>query len=103
MAKAYEISVWKIHPGKRADAMKNFHEVAEIFESEGVSKIKFLEGHAGKDVGHVVMIQTFKGLADNGAVNEKITTSKKMGDWMKKHSDDNFATLVSHDLYVEAE
>ena len=49
------------------------------------------------------MIQTFKGLADNGIVNEAVTKSSAMGEWMKKHANDDFATLVSHDLYVESE
>lgn len=103
MAKAYEISVWKLRPGKRGDALKNMQEVAAIFKSEGVSDIQILEGHAGKDVGNMVMIQTFKGLADNGIVNEAVTKSSAMGEWMKKHANDDFATLVSHDLYVESE
>ncbi len=103
MARAFEISVWKPHAGKRAEAMKNLREVAEIFKSEGVSEILVLDGHAGKDVGNVLMIQIFNGLADNGVVNEKITQSAKMGEWMKAHGKDDFAALVSHDLYVESE
>ena len=103
MARAFEISVWKPHVGKRAEAMKNLREVVEIFKSEGVSEILVLDGHAGKDVGNVVMIQTYKGLADNGIVNEKITQSAKMAEWMKAHGKDDFAALVSHDLYVESE
>jgi hypothetical protein len=103
MARAFEISVWKPHVGKRAEAMKNLREVVEIFKSEGVGEILVLDGHAGKDVGNVVMIQIFKGLADNGVVNEKITQSAKMAEWMKAHGKDDFAALVSHDLYVESE
>jgi hypothetical protein len=103
MARAFEISVWKPHVGKRAEAMKNLREVVEIFQSEGVGEILVLDGHAGKDVGNVVMIQTYKGLADNGIVNEKITQSAKMAEWMKAHGKDDFAALVSHDLYVESE
>ena len=103
MARAFEISVWKPHVGKRAEAMKNLREVVEIFKSEGVSEILVLDGHAGKDVGNVVMIQIFKGLADNGVVNEKVTQSPKMAEWMKAHGKDDFAALVSHDLYVESE
>jgi hypothetical protein len=49
------------------------------------------------------MIQIFKGLADNGVVNEKVTQSAKMAEWMKAHGKDDFAALVSHDLYVESE
>ena len=103
MARAFEISVWKPHVGKRAEAMKNLREVVEIFKSEGVSEILVLDGHAGKDVGNVVMIQIFKGLADNGVVNEKVTQSAKMAEWMKAHGKDDFAALVSHDLYGKSE
>jgi hypothetical protein len=102
MGKAYEISVWKPHVGKRADAMKNLREVIEIFKAEGVSEVKLIEGVAGKDVGNIVVIQTFKGLADNGAVNEKLGNSSVMAEWMKKHGNDDFATLISHDLYTDA-
>ena len=102
MAKAYEITVWKPHVGKRDAFMKNWNEIAVLFKKAGVSDIKILEGVAGKDVGNVVIIQTFKGLADNGAVNEKIGNSAKMSEWMKAHGKDDYAKLVSHDLYVEA-
>jgi hypothetical protein len=102
MAKAYEISVWKPHPGKRADFMKNWAEVAAIFKDAGVSDIKVLEGVAGKDVGNIVVIQTFKSLTDNGKVNDAIGENAKMKAWMKKHAKDDFAALVSHDLYSEA-
>jgi len=102
MAKAYEISVWKPHVGKRADFMKNWDEIAKIFKEVGVSDIKILEGVAGKDVGHIVIIQTFKNLADNGKVNDAIGDNAKVKAWMKKHAKDDIATLISHDLYSEA-
>jgi hypothetical protein len=38
------------------------------------SQVELLTGGAGNDVGHVVVIQHFKGLADNGALNERIWT-----------------------------
>lgn len=102
MGKAFEISVWKPHPGKRADFMKNRAEVAAIFKDACVSDIKVLEGVAGKDVGNIVLIQTFKNLTDNRKVNDAIGDNAKMKAWMKRHAKDNFAALVSHDLYAEA-
>ncbi|CAN2188289.1 hypothetical protein MCEMZLE2_00454 [Candidatus Nanopelagicaceae bacterium] len=102
MAKAYEISVWKPHVGKRADFMKNWDEIAKIFKEIGVSDIKILEGVAGKDVGHIVIIQTFKNLTDNGKVNDAIGENAKVKAWMKKHAKDDFATMISHDLYADA-
>jgi len=102
MAKAYEISVWKPHVGKRADFMKNWDEIAKIFKEVGVGEIKVLEGVAGKDVGHIVIIQTFKNLADNGKVNDAIGENAKVKAWMKKHAKDDFATMISHDLYADA-
>ena len=101
MAKAYEITIWKTRPGKRADFMKSWGEVAAIFKKAGVSEIQLLEGVAGKDVGNVVVIQTFKNLADNGAVNDAIGENEEMKAWMVAHKDDDFAELVSHDLYSE--
>ena len=57
MARAFEITVWKPHVGKRAAFMKSWAEVAAIFKENGVSDITVLNGHAGKDVGHIVIIQ----------------------------------------------
>lgn len=100
VGKAYEISIWKPRPGHWDDAMKNLKEVAAIFKDAGVSDIQIMMGHAGKDVGNIVVLQTFKGLADNGAVNEKLGDFAPMNDWMKAHGKDDFAVLVSHDLYT---
>jgi hypothetical protein len=47
------------------------------------------------------MIQTYKGLADNGIVNEAINESPVMSAWMEANKDNDTAALVSHDLYVE--
>jgi hypothetical protein len=102
MAKAYEISVWKPHRGKRADFMKNWNEISAIFKEIGVSDIKILEGVAGKDVQNIVIIQTFKSLTDNGKLNDAIGESPKVKAWMKKHAKDDIATLISHDLYADA-
>jgi len=101
MGKAYEITVWKPHVGKRAEFLKGMNEVAAIFKEVGVSDIKIIEGVAGKDVGNVVVIQTFKNLTDNGKVNDAIGDNAKMKAWMKKHGKDDVATLVSHDLYAD--
>jgi hypothetical protein len=102
MGKAYEITVWKPHAGLWAEAMKNIKEVAGIFKEAGVSEVLVLEGSIGKDVGNIVVIQTYKGLADNGSVNEKLGEHVPFQNWMKEHGKDNYGSLVSHDLYVEA-
>jgi len=101
MARAYEISVWKPHTGKRSAFIKSMNEVIAIFKATGVSEIVMMSGHAGKDVGNIVMIQTYKGLADNGIVNEAINESPVMSAWMEANKDNDTAALVSHDLYVE--
>jgi len=101
MAKAYEISVWKPHVGKRAAFIKSMKEVIAIFKDTGVSEIIMMSGHAGKDVGNIVMIQTYKSLSDNGIVNEAINESPVMSAWMEQNKDNDTAALVSHDLYVE--
>jgi len=101
MGKAFEISIWKPRVGKRAEFLKGMNEVAEIFKGCGVSEIQIIEGVAGKDVGNIVIIQTFKSLTDNGAVNDAVGESKAMADWMTKNSGNDSAELVSHDLYGE--
>jgi predicted acetyltransferase len=103
MAKAYEISIWKPRPGKRAEFMKSWGEIAKIFKDCGVSEIVVMDGHAGKDVGNIVIIQTFKSLTDNGAVNDAIGESAAMKAWREKYKDIDSAAMVSHDLYSEAE
>lgn len=102
MGKAFEITIWKPNAGKWAEALKNMNEVAAIFKEAGVSDVQVLEGSIGKDVGNIVVIQTYKGLADNGSLNEKLSEFPAFKDWMKAHKDDNYAQFVSHDLYVEA-
>ena len=101
MGKAYEISVWKPHTGKSAEFIKQMKEVIAIFKDSGVSEIVMMSGHAGKDVGNIVMIQTYKGLADNGIVNEAINESPTMASWMEQNKNNDTAALVSHDLYIE--
>jgi hypothetical protein len=102
MSKVYEITIWKPKTGKWADAKKNMQEVAAIFKNAGVSDVQILEGSIGKDVGNLIMIQTYKGLADNGALNEKLGEDSAFQNWMKEHGKDDYATLVSHDLYIES-
>lgn len=103
MAKAYEISIWKPHAGKRAEFMKAWSDIAKIFKDCGVSDIVVMDGHAGKDVGNIVIIQTFKSLTDNGVVNDAIGDSSAMKAWREKYKDLSSAAMVSHDLYAEAE
>ena len=45
------------------------------------------------------MIQTFKGLADNGAVNEALNDNAAMKAHQKKYADTNIANFISHDIY----
>jgi len=45
------------------------------------------------------VIQHFKGLADNGALNESIGESEPMKAWREAHPGDFPAKLISHDLY----
>ena len=101
MAKAYEISVWKPHAGKRAECIKRMKEWKEVSLKAGVSSYQILNGTAGKDVGHIVIIQGFKGLADNGAVNESFFSQPGVAELWKKWEHDMIVDLVSHDLYDE--
>jgi hypothetical protein len=101
MARAYEISVWKPQTGRRAEFLKSMGEIADIFKANGVSEILTLSGHAGKDVGNIVVIQTFKSLTDNGIVNDAIGESPAMKAWMEKNKAMDSATMISHDLYTE--
>jgi hypothetical protein len=73
MARAYEISIWKPHVGKRAAFLKSWAEIAEIFKS----------------------------LTDNGIVNDAIGESDAMSAWIEKNKDIDSATMISHDLYTE--
>ncbi len=101
MAKAYEISVWKPHAGKRSECIKRMNEWKEVSLNAGVSTYQILNGTAGKDVGNIVVIQGFKGLADNGAVNESFFSKPGVAELWKKWEHDVIADLVSHDLYDE--
>ena len=101
MARAYEISVWKPHAGKRSECLKRMNEWKEVSLKAGVSTYEILGGAAGKDVGNIVVIQGFKGLADNGAINENFFSHSEVAELWKKWQHDVIADLVSHDLYEE--
>ena len=72
MSKAYEISIWEPNAGKFEEFMETIKSLTKAFVEAGVSRVELLTGVAGKDMFRVVVIQHFKGLADNGAVNESI-------------------------------
>jgi len=99
LGKAIEISVWKPHPGKWTESIKRIKEFRSICLKAGVKSFEILAGAAGKDVGNIVIIQTFKGLADNGAINESLGSNPDMQAFNKKYASDVIAELVSHDLY----
>jgi len=101
MARAVEITIWKPHASKRTECLKRMNEFKDICLKAGVSSFEILGGSAGKDVGHVVAIQHFKGLADNGAINEALASNEEIAEWWKKYQHDVIADLVSHDLYEE--
>jgi len=105
MAKAYEISIWDPHPEKFDEFLELIQSLRLAFLESGVTQVDVLSGAAGKDVGKIVVIQTFKGLADNGALNESIGKSSVMVKWREAHPGDFPATLISHDLYegIDAE
>jgi hypothetical protein len=99
MGKAYEISIWEPNPGKSDEFIETIKSLTQAFVESGVSSVDLLTGVAGKDVFRVVVIQHFKGLADNGAVNESIGGSAAMKAWREAHPGNFPATLISHDLY----
>ncbi len=101
MGKAYEISVWEPLPGKFEEFQETIKSLTSAFVESGVSHVDLLSGVAGKDVGRVVVIQHFKGLADNGALNEGIMEAAPMKAWREAHPGDFPAKLISHDLYSE--
>jgi hypothetical protein len=103
MAKAYEISIWEPNPGKFDEFLEIIKSLTKAFVESGVSKIDLLTGVAGKDMFRIVVIQQFKGLADNGAINESIGDSAPMKAWREAHPGDFPAKLISHDLYSEIE
>jgi hypothetical protein len=99
MTKAYEISIWEPHPGKGEEFTELIKSLTKAFVEAGVSQVDLLTGVAGKDIFRVVVIQHFKGLADNGAINESIGDSAPMKAWREAHPGDFPANLISHDLY----
>src|ERR1039458_263768 len=103
MSKAYEISIWEPNPGKFDEFLEIIKSLTKAFVESGVSKIDLLTGVAGKDMFRIVVIQQFKGLADNGAINESIGDSAPMKAWREAHPGDFPAKLISHGLYSEIE
>jgi hypothetical protein len=101
MPRAFEISVWKPHAGKRAECLERMKEWKEVSLKVGVTSYEILSGSIGKDAGNIVIIQGFKGLADNGAVNEGFFGHAEVAELWKKWQHDVIADLVSHDLYEE--
>src|ERR1039457_5974854 len=103
MAKANEISIWAPTHGKSDEFMETIKSLKKAFVESGVSKVKLIPGVAGTYFFAVVVIQHFKGLADNGAVNESIGDSSAMKAWREAHPDDFPGKIISHDLYQEIE
>ncbi|MGD0853033.1 MAG: hypothetical protein ABSA07_06720 [Acidimicrobiales bacterium] len=99
MSKAYEISIWEPDPGKFDEFMETIKSLTKAFVEAGVTHVDLLTGVAGKDMFRVVVIQHFKGLADNGALNESIGDSEVMKAWREAHPGNFPAKLISHDLY----
>jgi hypothetical protein len=99
MSKAYEISIWEPHAGKFEEFVETIKSLTKAFVESGVSQVELLTGVAGKDMFRVVVIQHFKGLADNGAVNESIGDSPAMKAWREAHPGNFPGDLISHDLY----
>jgi hypothetical protein len=60
------------------------NEWKEVSLKAGVSTYQILSGSAGKDVGNIVVIQGFKGLADNGAINESFFSNPGVVELWKK-------------------
>lgn len=81
--------------------MENIKSLKVAFMASGVSQVELLAGAARKDVGHIVVIQHFKGLADNGALNETIMGKEPMKKWREDIFAQFPADLLSHDLYQE--
>lgn len=99
MGEAIEISVWEPHPGKFEEFLETYKGLKRVFLEVGVSQVQIITGVAGKDMGHVMVIQTFKGLGDNGAINESIGESEAMKAYRAEDRGMFPAKLISHDLY----
>ena len=99
MSKAYEISIWEPNPGKSEEFVQMIKSLTKAFVEAGVSHVDLLTGVAGKDMFRVVVIQHFKGLADNGAINESIGDSPAMKAFRDANPGDFPGKLISHDLY----
>ncbi len=99
MGKVVEISVFKPQHGKAKEFLQGYADIKKIFLDAGVSSVQVLAGSSGKDVGNIVVIQTFKSPSDAGAVNEKLGDNSGLHEWMDDHAHVGIADLVSHDVY----
>ena len=99
MGKAVEISVFRPHQGKTKEFLDGYAEIKKIFLDAGVSQVQVLAGSSGKDVGNIIVIQTFKSLADAGSVNDALGDNSSLEEWMDSHAHVGVADLVSHDVY----
>jgi hypothetical protein len=99
MSKAYEISIWEPDPGKSEEFIEMIKGLTKAFVEAGVSHVDLMTGVAGKDMFRVVVVQHFKGLADNGAINESIGESAPMQAFRDAHPGQFPGKLISHDLY----
>lgn len=103
MARAIEISVWRPHNGKFDEFVQVYKKLRVAFLELGVSDVEIITGAAGKDVGNVVVIQHWKGLAENGALNEAANNHPAMAKFREENPGNFPADLISHDLYQEIE
>ncbi len=99
MPKAYEVTVWEPLWGKREKVLALIAEFKKISLAGGTSEFLVLEGSIGA-LREIMVIQTFKNLADNGAVNENFADTPGFKDWVKKMMEEEIVKVHSHDLYV---
>ncbi len=101
MATTYEISEWDSHSGEFDEFMEVIESLKVAFMESDVTQAELLTGAAGIDVGQVVVIQPFEGVADIGALNETILDNEPMKKWRDEFPGVFFADLLSHDHYEE--
>jgi hypothetical protein len=99
MGKVVEISVFKPQHGKAKEFLDGYADVKKTFLDAGASSVQVLAGSSGKDVGNIIVIQTFNSPTHAGSVNEKLGESSGLHEWMDDHAHVGIADLVSHDVY----
>jgi hypothetical protein len=99
MGKAVEISVFKPQLGKTKEFLAGYAEIKKIFLDAGVSQVQILAGSSGKDVGNIIVIQTFQSLSEAGSINDALGDNSGLEEWMDSHAHVGVAELVSHDVY----